>query len=84
MLLEYQASVLFKGRPPNKLLPNLRGPFKITSRTGYKYKLKSLIEGEDEEAHISRIHLFYFDANQISPRYVAKRDIISLFDIEKY
>ena len=83
VLLEYPGSALVKGRPPNKLLPNLRGPFRIISRIGDKYKLRSLIDGEEEETHISRIHPFHFDANQTSPRDVAKRDIISLFDIEE-
>jgi len=55
VLVEYQPSSLVKGRPPNKLLPNLRGPMRVRSRNGDKYKLTSLIDKEDEEIHISKI-----------------------------
>ena len=44
VLVEYQPSSLVKGRPPNKLLPNLRGPMRVRSRNGDKYKLTSLID----------------------------------------
>ena len=54
VLVEYQDSSLVKGRPPNKLLPNLRGPLRVSSRNGDKYQLVSLVDGEEEEIHISK------------------------------
>ena len=56
VLVEHQPSALVKGRAPNKLLPNLRGPFRVRSRTGDRYSLTSLIDGRDKEVHLARLH----------------------------
>jgi hypothetical protein len=83
VLVEYQPTSLVKGRPPNKFLPNLRGPLRVQSRQGDKYTLINLINGNEEQFHISKIHPYHHDIHQLSPRDVAKRDILTLFDIEE-
>ena len=83
VLLEYQSSFMVKGRPPNKLLPNLKGPMRVISKIGDKYKLESLIDGRDEEVHVSKIHPYHFDPTHTSPRDAALRDVLTLFDVEE-
>ena len=83
VLVEYQPTSLVKARAPNKFLPNLRGPFKVKSRQGDKYTLINLINGNEEIIHLARIHPYYQDMLQMSPRDVAKRDILTLFDVEE-
>ena len=83
VLVEYQPSSMVKGRPPNKFLPNLRGPLRVKSKQGDRYTLYNLISGNDEETHIKRIHPYHMDSRQLSPQEVAKRDILSLFDVEE-
>ena len=74
---------MVKGRPPNKLLPNLKGPMRVISKIGDKYKLESLIDGRDEEVHVSKIHPYHFDPTHTSPRDAALRDVLTLFDVEE-
>ena len=81
-LVEYQPSALVKGRAPNKLLPNLRGPFKVHSRDGDKYRLTSLIDGKEEEVHLKRLHPYHFSPLHITPRDAAMRDVLTLFEVE--
>ena len=54
VLVEYQPSALVKGRAPNKLLPNLRGPFRVHSSRGDRYRLTSLIDGKEKDVHLKR------------------------------
>ena len=67
VLVEYQPSSMVKGRPPNKFLPNLRGPLRVKSKQGDRYTLYNLISGNDEETHIKRIHPYHMDSRQLSP-----------------
>jgi hypothetical protein len=83
VLVEYQPSALVKGRAPNKLLPNLRGPFRVHSREGDRYRLTSLIDGKEEDVHLARLHPYHFDPRHTSPRDAAMRDVLTLFDIEE-
>ena len=82
VLVEYQPSALVKGRPPNKLLPNLRGPFRVQSRVEDRYTLTSLIDGKDEEVHVARLHPYHFNQHHTSPRDAAMRDVLTLFEVE--
>ena len=81
VLVKHQPSALVKGRAPNKLLPNLRGPFRVKSRTGDRYSLTSLIDGRGEEVHLARIHPYYFNPRHTSPRDAAMRDVWTLFEV---
>jgi hypothetical protein len=83
VLVEYQPSALVKGRAPNKLLPNLRGPFRVHSREGDRYRLTSLIDGKEGDVHLARLHPYHFDPRHTSPRDAAMRDVLTLFDIEE-
>ena len=71
VLVEYQPTSLVKARAPNKFLPNLRGPLKVKSREGDKYTLINIINGNEEIIHLARMHLYYQDIHQLSPRNVA-------------
>jgi transposase InsO family protein len=82
VLVEYQPSALVKGRAPNKLLPNLRGPFRVLSSIGDRYRLASLIDGKDEEVHLARLHPYHFDPHHLTPRDAAMRDVLTLFEVE--
>jgi len=82
VLVEYQPSALVKGRAPNKLLPNLRGPFRVVSRQGDKYRLTSLIDEKEEDVHLKRLHPYHFSPLHTTPRDAAMRDVLTLFEIE--
>ena len=83
VLVEYQPSALVKGRAPNKLLPNLRGPFRVKSSAGDRYTLASLIDGKDEEVHLARLNPYYFDPQHTTPRDAAMLDVLTLFEVEE-
>jgi transposase InsO family protein len=84
VLVEYQPSSLVpRGRPPSKLLPNLRGPLRVVNRDGDAYTLVSLVDGKEETIHVSRLHPFHYDPVFTSPRDAALRDVHRLFDVEE-
>ena len=82
VLIEYQSSAM-GNKPPNKLLPHLKGPLKVVSRKGDRYTLLNLVTKGEEEVHLTRIHPFHYDPNYTSPRDAALRDVLSLFDVER-
>jgi hypothetical protein len=82
VLVEYQPSALVKGRAPNKLLPNLRGPFRVHSSEGDRYRLTSLIDGKEEDVHLKRLHPYHFSPHHTTPRDAAIRDVLTLFEVE--
>ena len=82
VLVEYQPSALVKGRAPNKLLPNLRGPFRVHSSDGDRYRLTSLIDEKEEEVHLKRLHPYHFSPLHTTPRDAAMRDVLTLFEVE--
>jgi hypothetical protein len=82
VLVEYQPSALVKGRAPNKLLPNLRGPFRVHSSEGDRYRLTSLIDGKEEDVHLKRLHPYHFSPLHTTPRDAAMRDVLTLFEVE--
>ena len=82
VLIENQSSTM-GNKPPNKLLPHLKGPLKVVSRKGDRYTLLNLVTKGEEEVHLTRIHPFHYDPNYTSPRDAALRDVLSLFDVER-
>ena len=82
VLIEYQSSGM-GNKPPNKLLPHLKGPLKVVSRKGDRYTLLNLVTRNEEEVHLTRIHPFHYDPNYTSPRDAALRYVLSLFDVER-
>ena len=82
VLVEYQPSALVKGRAPNKLLPNLRGPFRVQSRQGDRYRLTSLIDSRDKDVHLARLRPYHFNPHHTTPRDAAMRDVLTLFEVE--
>ena len=82
VLIEYQSSGM-RNKPPNKLLPHLKGPLKVVSRKGDRYTLLNLVTKNEEDVHLTRIHPFQYDSNYTSPRDAALRDVLSLFDVER-
>ena len=73
VLVEYQPSALVKGRAPYKLLPNLRGPFRVSDR---------FADDKDEEVHLARLHPYHVNPLHTSPRDAAMRDVLRLFEVE--
>ena len=54
VLVEHVMSNLRRG-PKSKLLPFLKGPMKVVSNDGDKYKLRNLITRKDKDYHVSRL-----------------------------
>ena len=81
VLVEYHASILRKG-PPSKMLTQLRGPMKVIKKVDDHYTLLNITLNKDEEVHVSLIRPFVFDPLYTDPGDVARRDILSTFQVE--
>ena len=82
VLVEYQSNSIMPRKAPNKFLPNLRGPFRVIGRDQDRYTLQNCLTETIEEIHLKKIHPFFYDATYTSPREVAMRDVLTLFDVE--
>ena len=60
--------------PPNKFNTNLKGPLRVVSFIGSKYKLLNLITNEVEDYHVKRLRKFDYYAETTCPTSVALRD----------
>jgi len=60
--------------PPNKLLPYLRGPYKVISHERDDYVIRSLVTHKDMHIHVSLLRLFHYDAKTTDVVAVAVRD----------
>ena len=63
-----------KGRPPNKLMPIKRGPFRVISHQGNTYKVQSLAHDNIMEIHVKELLPFIYDANHVDPFTVSLGD----------
>jgi len=70
------------GKKPNKLATTERGPFKVASHVGGKYKLQHLVTNKIENHHLSRLAPFFFDAEKTTPEDVATEEV-QAWDIER-
>ena len=60
--------------PPNKLLPYLRGPFKVISSNRDEYIIRSLITHKDEQIHVKELRQFIHEGEEDDLYSVALRD----------
>jgi hypothetical protein len=68
------AGVVQHKGPPNKLLPYLRGPYKVISHDRDDYVIRSLVNHKDMHIHVSLLRLFHYDAETTDLVAVAVRD----------
>ncbi len=73
VLIEYPSSNLKKGAP-NKLMTNLKGPYKVVSVEGDAYNLENLTNNQIEKVHLKRLHEFRYDPVRTNPRDVSHKD----------
>jgi hypothetical protein len=74
VLVEYSDSTL-KGRgPPHKLMPFLRGPYRVVSNVGTRYTVLDLLTNKYEDVLIHKLHPFAYDEGSLDPMDVAGRD----------
>lgn len=69
--------------PPNKLLPYLRGPFKVVAYDRDEYTIRSLITHKDEQIHIKELRKFIHEGDEQELYSVALRDHQDRFFIDK-
>jgi hypothetical protein len=73
--------------PPTKLHPNLRGPFKVISKTHRRslptiYTCQHLATNKLEDFHVTNLQPFYFDEEKVNPMEISLTDDES-FLVEK-
>jgi hypothetical protein len=61
-------------RPTDKLKTNLKGPFRVISNVGAKYKLWNFVTNDTVEHHIKDLRPYEVDEQFISPYAVALKD----------
>jgi transposase InsO family protein len=74
VLVEYDNTAV-KGRgPPNKLMPFLRGPYRVINNVGSRYTLLDLITNKHTDVLFHRLHPFFYDKARMDPKEAACRD----------
>jgi hypothetical protein len=73
VMIEYPSASLKKG-PPNKLMPNLKGPMRVVNFIGTRYTLMNLVNNKLEDYHVKLLHPFNYDPEVTDPRLVAYKD----------
>jgi hypothetical protein len=71
VMLGYPDSNLKKG-PPNKLMMNWQGPFKVVSSLGNTYTILDLATMKEEHVHVKRLKAYLIEEGE-DPRQVANR-----------
>jgi hypothetical protein len=61
-------------RPPTKLHPIWKGPYRVLNHTDSTYFIQNILSGKVAKVHISRLKPFKYDAERVNPRNVALRD----------
>jgi len=84
VLVAYPANGVTLRKAPNKFMPNLKGPMKVMGKTGDRYQLQNLVSEEIQETHITNIFPYFQDGlGNLTPKQVAMRDVLTLFEVEK-
>ena len=81
VLVEYKNS--FRRGPPSKLLPFLKGPYKVIAKSNGIYQLQDLITLKIKSYHVKRLSAFNFDPSKWDPLECALRDTGDLFKVAK-
>ena len=61
-------------RPPTKVHPKLKGPFRVINRQKDEYTVQNLVTNKFEKFHKTSLRVFEFDPDLVNPRDVAMRD----------
>jgi hypothetical protein len=81
VLVEHVQNKLRRG-PNDKLLPFLKGPYKVIGVNGNVYRLRNLVTQRERDYHVKRLHEYNYDPMTISPLKVACKDGGDIFPIE--
>ena len=68
-------------KPPNKLMVQYKGPYRIVNYNGNIYTVKNLVDDKLEDYHITNLRPFHFDNNDVDPRDIANK-VLGLVDVE--
>ena len=82
VLMEYLSNTPSTRKAPNKFLANLKGPLIVLGNTGNTYHLKDLINHEKVDVHITKLHPYYVGKHGLTPKQVALRDVLTLFEVD--
>lgn len=82
VLVNYPENAVSGRRPPNKLMAQLKGPYKVVNSTGSAIAIQNLVTNKVETVHISQLRPFHYDAAATDPRQVANIDS-AVWDVEK-
>jgi transposase InsO family protein len=79
VLAEYHMGVTGQHRPPNKLMPHLKGPLQVVSRNGDHYEVdsKSGMTRNTEFYHVTNLRPYLTDDQFEDDDWVARRDFPS-------
>ena len=58
-------------RPPSKVLPYWRGPYRVLSNVGTKYTVQNLVTNKKEDFHVTNMKPFILDP-EMEPEEVAR------------
>ena len=74
VLVDYDNTAV-KGRGPlNKLMPFLRGPYRVINSVGSRYTLLDLVTNKHTDVLFHRFHPFFYDKARMDPKEAACRD----------
>jgi len=73
VLVEYPTTRMSL-KTPTKFHTNLKGPLRVIKFDKNDYTLLDLTNNKEEKCHITRLHPFIYDSNEIDPREIAMKD----------
>ena len=74
VLVDYDNTAV-KGRGPlNKLMPFLRGPYRVINSVGSRYTLLDLVTNKHTDVLFHRFHPFFYDKARMDPKEAACRN----------
>ena len=82
VLMDYLSNTPSTRKAPNKFLANLKGPLIVLGNTGNTYHLKDLINHDKVDVHITKLHPYYVGKYGLTPKQVALRDVLTLFEVD--
>ena len=68
-------------RPPDKLMAQYKGPFRVVNCNNNIYTVQNLISSQLEDYHVTNLRPFIFDPNDTDPREIANK-VLGLVDVE--
>jgi hypothetical protein len=80
VVMDYENDSFKKG-PPNKLMPNLRGPYRVINSSSSRVTVQNLVNLKEETFHITQCKPFIVK-DDVDPAEVAKR-ATNFWNVEK-